>query len=115
MQSPPGCATASTSEARSPTFPAAPATSPDKSPQSAPAEIAPDGRAEMIATVRDAIDGGRVDLYLQPIVTLPQLKVRYYEAFTRLRTGDGVMLQPAEFLEAAEAGGLMPQIDKLLL
>ena len=87
----------------------------------APDEIAPaapavaDGRAEMIATIRDAIDAGRVDLYLQPIVTLPQRKVRYYEAFTRLRTGDGVMLQPADFLEAAEAGGLMPRIDKLLL
>ncbi len=74
-----------------------------------------DGRSEMIATVRDAIDAGRVDLYLQPIVTLPQRKVRYYEALTRLRTADGVLLQPAEFLEAAEAGGLMPRIDKLLL
>ena len=73
------------------------------------------GRSEMIATVRDAIAAGRVDLYLQPIVTLPQRKVRYYEAFTRLRTADGALLQPAEFLEAAEAGGLIPRIDKLLL
>jgi|tagenome__1003787_1003787.scaffolds.fasta_scaffold20984561_5 cyclic-di-GMP phosphodiesterase TipF (flagellum assembly factor) len=79
------------------------------------AEAAPDSRAEMTATVRDAIDAGRVDLYLQPIVTLPQRKVRFYEAFTRLRTNDGVTLQPADFLEAAEAGGLMPRIDKLLL
>jgi cyclic-di-GMP phosphodiesterase TipF (flagellum assembly factor) len=69
----------------------------------------------MIATIRDAIDSGRVDLYLQPIVTLPQRKVRYYEAFTRLRTADGAVLQPSDFLAAAEAGGLMPQIDKLLL
>jgi cyclic-di-GMP phosphodiesterase TipF (flagellum assembly factor) len=69
----------------------------------------------MIAAVRDAIDFGRVDLYLQPIVTLPQRKVRYYEAFTRLRTDEGVVLQPSEFLAAAEAGGLMPRIDQLLL
>jgi cyclic-di-GMP phosphodiesterase, flagellum assembly factor TipF len=81
----------------------------------APTEPAADGRAEMIATIRDAIDAGRVDLYLQPIVTLPQRKVRFYEAFTRLRTGEGATLQPADFLEAAEAGGLMPRIDKLLL
>ncbi len=48
---------------------------------------AADGHAaEMIEIVRDAIDAGRVDLYLQPIVTLPQRKVRYYEALTRLRT-----------------------------
>ena len=74
-----------------------------------------DSRTEMIAVVRDAIDAGRVDLYLQPIVTLPQRKVRYYEAFTRLRNAEGGVLTPTEFLAAAEAGGLMPRIDKLLL
>jgi len=95
--------------------PAQPVTASDEAAPTAPAEAVSDSRAEMIATVRDAIDAGRVDLYLQPIVTLPQRKVRYYEAFTRLRTGDGVTLQPADFLEAAEAGGLMPRIDKLLL
>ncbi|MFL5076994.1 MAG: EAL domain-containing protein [Microvirga sp.] len=92
--------------------PAQPVTASD---EAAPAEAVPDSRAEMIATIRDAIDASRVDLYLQPIVTLPQRKVRFYEAFTRLRTGDGVTLQPVDFLEAAEAGGLMPRIDKLLL
>jgi cyclic-di-GMP phosphodiesterase TipF (flagellum assembly factor) len=94
----------------------------DRSPKPAdatgaaePAAATADRRTEMIAAVRDAIDAGRVDLYLQPIVTLPQRKVRYYEAFTRLRTAEGAVLTPAEFLEAAEAGGLMPRIDKLLL
>jgi cyclic-di-GMP phosphodiesterase, flagellum assembly factor TipF len=95
--------------------PAQAVTATDDAAPAAPAEAVPDSRAEMIATIRDAIDAGRVDLYLQPIVTLPQRKVRFYEAFTRLRTGDGVTLQPADFLEAAEAGGLMPRIDKLLL
>ena len=81
----------------------------------AAAATAADSLNIMIVTVREAIDAGRVDLYLQPIVTLPQRMVRYYEAFTRLRTADGALLQPAEFLEAAESGGLMPRIDKLLL
>jgi cyclic-di-GMP phosphodiesterase TipF (flagellum assembly factor) len=67
----------------------------------------------MIATVRGILDADRADLYLQPIVTLPQRKVRYYEAFTRLRNEDGNLLQPADFLEAAESGGLMPRIDHL--
>ena len=43
---------------------------------------------------RGAIDANRVDLYLQPIVTLPQRKVRYYEAMSRLRTEDGDVLLP---------------------
>ena len=59
----------------------------------------------MIETVRDAIDAGRVDLYLQPIVTLPQRKVRYYEAFTRLRTAEGAVLQPSDFSTRPKPAG----------
>jgi cyclic-di-GMP phosphodiesterase TipF (flagellum assembly factor) len=72
-------------------------------------------RAAMAATIRDAIEANRVDLYLQPMVTLPQRKVRYYEALTRLRTDDGTILAPSDFLEPAETAGLLPRIDNLLL
>src|ERR1700724_3146879 len=66
-------------------------------------------------TIRRAVEANRVDLYLQPIVTLPQRKVRYYEALARLRSDDGELLQPADFLEIAESGGLMPMIDNVML
>jgi cyclic-di-GMP phosphodiesterase TipF (flagellum assembly factor) len=69
----------------------------------------------MLATIRAAIDANRIDLYLQPIVTLPQRKVRYYEAMTRLRTDRGEVLQPADFIAQAEAAGLMPRIDNLVV
>jgi cyclic-di-GMP phosphodiesterase TipF (flagellum assembly factor) len=72
-------------------------------------------QAAMTETIRAAIEANRVDLYLQPIVTLPQRKVRFYEAFTRLQREDGTLLLPADFLAAAEAGGLLPRIDHLLL
>ena len=39
----------------------------------------------MLTVLNDAIEGGRVDLYLQPIVTLPERKLRYYEGLTRLQ------------------------------
>ena len=77
-----------------------------------PAEI-PEGQREMIATIRDAIDSGRVDLYLQPIVTLPQRKVRYYEAMSRLKAESGEVVAAADFLPYAEAGSLMPKLDGL--
>lgn len=70
---------------------------------------------EIVAVIRAAIDANRIDLYLQPILTLPQRKVRYYEAMTRLRTEDGALVLPADFLEFAERAGLMPKIDNLLL
>jgi cyclic-di-GMP phosphodiesterase TipF (flagellum assembly factor) len=73
------------------------------------------GHDAIVSTIRGAVDDNRVDLYLQPIVTLPQRKVRYYEALTRLRTEDGQTLLPGDFIGPAESAGLMPRIDHLLL
>jgi cyclic-di-GMP phosphodiesterase TipF (flagellum assembly factor) len=72
-------------------------------------------RDEMLLLIREAVDANRIDLYLQPILTLPQRKVRYYEGMTRLRTAEGDLMLPADFLPVAEPEGLMPRIDNLLL
>jgi cyclic-di-GMP phosphodiesterase TipF (flagellum assembly factor) len=60
-----------------------------------------------------AVGANRVDLYLQPIVTLPQRKVRYYEALSRLRTEDGEVVPAIDFIDIAESIGLMPKLDNL--
>ena len=67
------------------------------------------------AVVRAAVEANRLEFHLQPIVTLPQRKARYYEALARLRAADGELLIAADFLESAEAAGLMPRIDNLML
>jgi cyclic-di-GMP phosphodiesterase TipF (flagellum assembly factor) len=72
-------------------------------------------RDAAVATIREAIEANRVDLYLQPIVTLPQRKVRFYEAMARLRSGEGEIVLPADFLDHAESAGLMPKLDNLIL
>jgi cyclic-di-GMP phosphodiesterase, flagellum assembly factor TipF len=69
-------------------------------------------RDGIIGVVRTAIEAQRVDLYLQPIVTLPQRKVRYYEAVSRLNV-NGEVVAAADFLPFAEAGGLLPALDNL--
>ena len=66
-------------------------------------------------TVHDALSEGRVDLFLQPIVTLPQRRTVYYEAYTRLRDASGHSMTPAEYMSIAEEEGLVPAIDNLLL
>ena len=71
--------------------------------------------AALVEEIRASIEAGRVDLYLQPIVTLPQRRVRYYEAFTRLRKANGDTLEPIEFLQEAGRTGQMPAIDNILL
>ena len=67
----------------------------------------------IVAAIRGAIDAQRIDLYLQPIVTLPQRKVRYYEAMSRLNAGNGEIVAAGDFLPYAEAGSLLPKLDSL--
>ncbi len=70
-------------------------------------------RDGIVAAIRSAIEGSRIDLYLQPIVTLPQRKVRYYEALSRLKADNGDLVAACDFLKFAEAGALMPKLDNL--
>jgi cyclic-di-GMP phosphodiesterase TipF (flagellum assembly factor) len=72
-------------------------------------------RDKVVAMIADAVDSQRIDLYLQPIVTLPQRRVRFYEAMSRLRTADGEIVPADEFIDYADSGGLTPKIDNLLL
>ena len=82
-------------------------------PAEAPADIAP-GDA-MLRDLREAIEGNRIDLYLQPIVTLPDRKLRFYDASTRIRTGDDAFMPPGDYLQLAEREHLMPRIDNVML
>jgi cyclic-di-GMP phosphodiesterase TipF (flagellum assembly factor) len=70
---------------------------------------------DALALVQRAVKAGRVEIFLQPIVTLPQRKVRYYEATPRLRADDGSLLQPADYDDLARAGRLQPEIDLQVL
>src|SRR5262245_50845096 len=79
------------------------------------ADTAGIGDAEMLEIVSQAIEAGRVDLYLRPTVTLPERKPRYLEAFTRIRTKTDSLVRPRSYLPAAEAAGMMPLIDNVLL
>src|SRR5580693_3867096 len=67
----------------------------------------------IVAAINGAIDGSKIELYLQPIVTLPQRKVRYYEALSRLKADNGDLVAAGDFIKFAEAGGLMPKLDNL--
>ena len=69
----------------------------------------------MLRDLREAIEGNRVDLYLQPIVTLPDRKLRFYDASTRVRTGDDAFMPPGDYLHLAEREHLMPRIDNVML
>jgi cyclic-di-GMP phosphodiesterase TipF (flagellum assembly factor) len=69
----------------------------------------------LLETVRRALTENRVDLYLQPVVSLPQRRTVFYESFSRLRDESGRVLMPSEYLAVAEPEGLVTTIDNLLL
>jgi cyclic-di-GMP phosphodiesterase TipF (flagellum assembly factor) len=82
----------------------------------AAAESAPSrSQSQLLATMRSAIDENRIDIFLQPMVTLPQRKVRYYEAVTRLRDDKDQVLAAEDFIAAAEASGLVGRIDHMVM
>jgi cyclic-di-GMP phosphodiesterase TipF (flagellum assembly factor) len=88
------------------------APAPGLAPTSAPAAAS---RQVSLEVIKEAVEANRLDLYLQPIVTLPQRKVRYYEAVARLRESNEQVIAAADFVDTAEAAGLLSRIDHQVL
>jgi cyclic-di-GMP phosphodiesterase TipF (flagellum assembly factor) len=86
---------------------AAPAAAAETAPSRSPAQI--------LSAVKSAVEENRIDIYLQPMVTLPQRKVRFYEAVTRLRDDKDQLLAAEDFIAVAEAGGLIGRIDHMVM
>jgi cyclic-di-GMP phosphodiesterase TipF (flagellum assembly factor) len=85
-------------------------------PVSLAIEAAPSrSQAQILAAVKTAVEENRIDIFLQPMVTLPQRKVRYYEAVTRLRDDKDALLAADDFIAVAEAAGLIGRIDHMVM
>lgn len=82
---------------------------------SQPALSAEEIQVLLLEEVRRSIEANRIELYLQPIMIIPQRRIRYYEALTRLRTEAGRLLLPDDYLPLAESAGMMPVIDNVML
>jgi cyclic-di-GMP phosphodiesterase, flagellum assembly factor TipF len=70
---------------------------------------------QMLAAIKTAIEENRLDIYLQPMVTLPQRKVRFYEAVTRIRDENDQVLVADDFLPFVEAAGLIGRVDHAVM
>src|SRR6202453_3851890 len=72
-------------------------------------------QAQILAAVKNAVEENRLDIYLQPLVSLPQRKVRFYEAVTRLRDDKDQVITADDFIGIAEAAGLIGRIDHMVM
>lgn len=84
-------------------------------PAGAPVDLDHVAEPELLDMIRASLEENRVDLYLQPTVSLPQRKVRFYEALSRLRSESGSVIMPAQYIKIAAPAGLMSVVDNLLL
>jgi cyclic-di-GMP phosphodiesterase, flagellum assembly factor TipF len=70
-------------------------------------------REAMMEALRNAIAADTIELYLQPVVTLPQRRLRYYEAVARLQAGNGEIVGVGDLLSEPEATTLIAKLDYL--
>ncbi|MCP1337647.1 EAL domain-containing protein [Futiania mangrovi] len=75
----------------------------------------PQIRLDVIDTLNWAISQNAVDLFLQPVIKVPERKVHYFEGFSRVRAPDGQYLMPDRYLKPAAESGLIGTIDNLML
>ena len=113
----PAAGTANTVAAVTPAAAAVPPAAATVTPSVVSAPIAAPIRsqAQILAAVRSAVEENRIDIYLQPMVSLPQRKVRFYEAVTRLRDDKDQLLAADDFIAVAEAAGLIGRIDHMVM
>lgn len=70
---------------------------------------------QLLSVVKSSLSENRVDLYLQPIVTLPSRRTAHFECFSRVRDEEGRIVLPRQYMKVAESKGLIGTIDNLLL
>jgi hypothetical protein len=78
-------------------------------------DLRPTEDQEVLRIVQEALRLDRPDVYLHPIVSLPQRRNRYYECYTRIRAEDGHVIGPGQHIGVAEREGLVSSIDNMLL
>ncbi len=71
--------------------------------------------AMILTLLEQAVQEDRVDVFVQPIVSLPQRKHRMYEVFGRIRAMPGTYLPAEHYMRMARKEGLMTTVDNLLL
>ncbi len=65
--------------------------------------------------LQDAVEHNYIDAFVQPIVTLPQRHISFYELYGRLRVISGVYLPAQEYMPLAANEPMLNHLDALLL
>ncbi|MCE2950918.1 MAG: EAL domain-containing protein [Alphaproteobacteria bacterium] len=70
---------------------------------------------QLLTIIKDALSEDRIEMLMQPIVSLPQRKMRGFECYSRLRDENGDVVVPDHYIDIAEERDFMRIIDNTLL
>lgn len=106
--------------ARAPAAPLAARPGQRLAPQAGPAAANDDSYDELSdMVVREllthAVQSKNIEIFVQPIVRLPQRRVRFYEIYARVRARPGMYLPARRYMNLARQAALANEIDNILL
>ena len=70
---------------------------------------------EILKFLEKAVREDHIELYLQPIVRLPQRSQVFFECFSRIMDDKSNIIRPEQYLPVAASAGLAAAVDNLLL
>jgi len=65
--------------------------------------------------VSAALAEDRFVLYFQPIMKIDSGRISHYEVLLRMRDEDGSIIGPARFIDTAERGGMIHDVDRMVI
>ena len=71
--------------------------------------------SEILQFLEKAVREDHIELYLQPIVLLPQRSHAFFECFSRITDDNGNIIRPEQYLPVANSAGLTASVDNLML
>ena len=71
--------------------------------------------SEILKFLEKAVREDHIELYLQPIVRLPQRSQVFFECFSRIMDDKNNVIRPEQYLPVANSAGLAAAVDNLLL
>lgn len=83
-------------------------------PEGAPPFDSIEGRA-IFEAVLEAVRHNSVNIYLQPVVSLPTRRTAFYESFSFITDDDGAIIRPERYIRIAEEAEVISAIDNNLL
>lgn len=70
---------------------------------------------ERVARIADALEAGRVEVFLEPILDLEKQQARHYEVSVLLRDESGAEIRPDDPAELERPSGILPLLDSVRL